>query len=57
LNLTGIFSAPIICEALRDSMGTSKVFHVPFSQGRKTDIEQMIIDVTDVKSAIEVYSK
>lgn len=57
MNLTGIFSAPIICEALRDSMGTSKVFHVPFSQGRKTDIEQMIIDVTDVKSAIEVYTK
>lgn len=51
-NLTDMFWAPIICQALRDSVETSKVLHVPFSQGRKTDFKQVITDVMDVKRRV-----
>ena len=39
----------VICQALRDSVGTSKHVHVPFNQGRKTGFKQIIRDVMDIK--------
>lgn len=48
-NLADIFWAPIICQALRDSVEKSKFLQVSFSQERKTDFKQVITDVMDVK--------
>lgn len=51
-NLADIFWAPIICQALRDSVEKSTFLQVSFSQGRKTDFKQVITDVMDVKRRV-----
>ena len=51
-NIADTFWAPIICQALRDSVEKSKFLQVSFSQGRKTDFKQVITGVMDVKRIV-----